>query len=844
MDHVPAHLSPQSDEDKFLDVPYAQRWDHLMSVIVELYMGNYGRGGKATTLSQVVDFMKKQYSFHATPKQYRTHLDAWGVKKKKLPGDVKDDITHALARRKRPGTSTSHITITKGGRDDEHHPSKYIRHLREQGRRRPIESIMPGVLTSFNLPYEAFIASIYKTSDKPSPFGPLATTPDNVNIESPESLTPGREAAGPSPNMELVYQRAREARATLFVQGRLEDLAVGMCTEDRKLVLNYFHDFFMSGFIMAKEWGKKSPDRLAIAGPVPSPEGWPRRISTTPSDISNPPSIQSSLEFHHFKDLSRPPTQLCNWCIHVPSARGDARCTSMPLSDEGWGNPSPTSSFPNELHRSMESGSFSDLPVPNLPLERDIILRAIESDPRALKVDAWKLAIMAGNHILLKDMFEQDSDEVPEGLDEIYPFHLAASFLDGAHACCKVFEMLSRILDPTYAFSHNIDGHGHTILDTLIVSILRSHTRISPDFVSHAFRSSSRFPGEEMDICGRWGPDTPRVRELFHQGFARIPNTWKHPFCHTAVQAVCHSIISIYGPSCAPDINRLSGLFIRRCTECGLELKLGPLHTLVVAAFHLAQLGMPGETLFGAVAVLVCLLSLGGNATLRVNISVDDILGTSVGGRCSHASTSPSELIQKVPEHVIGAWTDACRVGWNCFAEILSQAEEHEHSKHNESDSQSDHSDSDWRSESVEDPGETPERCEFMNRYYGKVHGGWLKLECQTADMGLVWATIQTELLTYRRVKEGESWISENFSLEALEDWLFGHTAEFRTPLVQDQMMEPHTKCGWFKDAETFVCPCAQEVSANYFMNMDIYARSTYIGISLLEEIWEDIDML
>lgn len=66
MDHVPAHLSPHSDQDKYFHVPYEERWHHLKSVIVRLYTGNYGRGGKATTLSQVVDFMKKKYSFHAT----------------------------------------------------------------------------------------------------------------------------------------------------------------------------------------------------------------------------------------------------------------------------------------------------------------------------------------------------------------------------------------------------------------------------------------------------------------------------------------------------------------------------------------------------------------------------------------------------------------------------------------------------------------------------------------------------------------------------------------------------------------------------------------------------------
>jgi hypothetical protein len=67
----------------------------------------------------------------------------------------------------------------------------------------------------------------------------------------------------------------------------------------------------------------------------------------------------------------------------------------------------------------------------------------------------------------------------------------------------------------------------------------------------------------------------------------------------------------------SPRIDSVSGLFVRRCNNCGLELKLGPLHPLVVVAFYLAHLGMPGETLLGALAILVCLLSHGADASLK-----------------------------------------------------------------------------------------------------------------------------------------------------------------------------------------------------------------------------------
>jgi hypothetical protein len=58
-------LLPASDEDKHLEVPYEQRWEHLKPIIVELYMGNHGPNDKRMTISQISDFMKHHYSFHA-----------------------------------------------------------------------------------------------------------------------------------------------------------------------------------------------------------------------------------------------------------------------------------------------------------------------------------------------------------------------------------------------------------------------------------------------------------------------------------------------------------------------------------------------------------------------------------------------------------------------------------------------------------------------------------------------------------------------------------------------------------------------------------------------------------
>jgi len=61
----PADLRPQSLEAKFLDVPYESRWECLKPVIIPLYMGKYGPGGKSMTMRQVADFMRDHYTFNA-----------------------------------------------------------------------------------------------------------------------------------------------------------------------------------------------------------------------------------------------------------------------------------------------------------------------------------------------------------------------------------------------------------------------------------------------------------------------------------------------------------------------------------------------------------------------------------------------------------------------------------------------------------------------------------------------------------------------------------------------------------------------------------------------------------
>ncbi|KAK4676464.1 LOW QUALITY PROTEIN: hypothetical protein QC764_0060650 [Podospora pseudoanserina] len=124
-----------------------------------------------------------------------------------------------------------------------------------------------------------------------------------------------------------------------------------------------------------------------------------------------------------------------------------------------------------------------------------------------------------------------------------------------------------------------------------------------------------------------------------------------------------------------------------------------------------------------------------------------------------------------------------------------------------------------------------------------ELHDEWLKWPRPKPKLALLWATIQAELLTYRRIKIGDGWMSENFSMTALNDWLEGKSATFKTPLVErDMLKEYSTCCGWFLCAG-FPTPTAGDVCETHFMNMDIYDRTTFHPQQDIRVNWMDMAM-
>lgn len=212
-----------------------------------------------------------------------------------------------------------------------------------------------------------------------------------------------------------------------------------------------------------------------------------------------------------------------------------------------------------------------------------------------------------------------------------------------------------------------------TVLDTLFMSTLRSHSSVSPlSLKIKNFAPGSDFEGVDVDIGGRWDAHSPRVRGLHAAGWTTIPKEWKHAFCHPSSQTVCHLLMAILMDVWAPNVNTASGLFQRRYRSCRLELKLSPLHSFVIVCFHLARASGPEEPPFGMLACLVCLLTLRADPCLSAEISLAAILELGETEECQNQTFNAAELALAVPGAIVNTWTPQVKLGWECINEVLN----------------------------------------------------------------------------------------------------------------------------------------------------------------------------
>ena len=543
-----------------------------------------------------------------------------------------------------------------------------------------------------------------------------------------------------------------------------------------------------------------------------------------------------------FTNAENTPSALCRWSIHVrpiayeripsppPSPTGD-----FDLDDEEswprWPRSTNSDEYTEKLCQNLESNDFSGVKVGDLPVAVDHIARAARSSPTELLAEALGFSIMSRNVDLVTDLLEKIETEKTE-IAGLYPFHLAATYLDGSKTCCRIFDKLvgGIALSPRKLYVNEL---GHTVLDQLMIAILKAHTSSLPSVVDVIFKRESRFEGEDVDICGRWDADSACVRSLLAKGTTHIPFEWKHMFCHTSVQAIYHCIGTVFDPDWAPDINTPSGIFLRHCSHCGLKLQLLPLHTLVLVGLHLSLSGCQNENLFGILACLLCLLSIGANPLLKAHISCKALLDDDQGNECSHEELNPAELMEKLPTRLNFRWSKELSTGWQVIYSALkqSQAEWKAKPSKRRSTPNEREADGDCDSSIKCTKGTMSTDEETTHEHYLPVwcadHGWGPNFFGANKVLAPLWAAVQTELLTYRRLKEGDEWISQNFNMRSLNAGLIaGRKVDIA--LVQNQMMKRFCGCGQFPGAD-LAGPVADDAVAYYFSNLEDWNRTTFI---------------
>ncbi|KAF2266840.1 hypothetical protein CC78DRAFT_594620 [Lojkania enalia] len=716
------------------------RWEELKPIVEKLYLLEKKR------LADVVLILKNDYGFDAVKGQW----------KKNIPKSKKDKIAEQIESRARAGRRGTSITFQ--GRTVE--PHKIRRHMKMKARtdsqdlvlKKPsnIESVITGsvllfansIFLKWNMPYAAMRRSHARPFDHTSLLGLSVPTPGtDISVTTPSSASSPRNA--PSPTTLFLKGRAAIDRAHLFAQGQHDKLLMSMDGEERRVMSEWLYQYWFFCFKTAKNWEIQE-------------------------EVSRDP-------------IEQDPNDESTW---------------LPWPKD-WQEPP----LPTRLRGALEHNDFSTISAATLPVAIPQIAKAAQRSPGELLLESLGFSIMSRNLTQVTSTIHQLKCENID-FTSLYPLHMATSYLDGYKTCCDIFSELLECGLGTILREMLVNELGHTILDNLMISILKSHSSTTPVVVDDTLKDTARFIGEEIDICSRWDADSLCVRHLLAKGNPSTPFAWKHKFCHTSIQTICHCIIRMYnwGPGCL--MGTASGLYVRRCFDCGMKLQLQPLHSLVMTAYHLASSGCQDEDLSGMLACLLCLISCGLDPRETASVSVIAFVQTDAPEiRCDHEDLTPAKLAEKISTYpTVSSWSAKARSGWVVFCGVLRLCEDIDSELEGEWD--------DVSMENGQDCDINSLVCYFRAR----------------RDLATLWASVQAELLTYRRLDDGMDWVSQNFSMEELRSQL-DRGESLSVGYVKQDLLQPHRICGNFN---CFSLATQPDATTPDIANLDIWERATY----------------
>ena len=220
------------------------------------------------------------------------------------------------------------------------------------------------------------------------------------------------------------------------------------------ITTDWMHQFWQYSFTTARTWGR---------GPRPWTSSSLRfnqlskgRIESLPGTLAT--NVNSPKQHSHPQEMSPKgsnvwrPSALCRWSIHIREVFYKRVKSPQPADDlvdpndedtwRPWTTHEDIHVFAESLQKNLESNDFSTIEVKELPISSGQIARAARRSPEQLLQDAFGFSIMARNRNLVKDMIEHIDGVKDFSLHDLFPLHLASSYLDGSKTCCGLFDDL------------------------------------------------------------------------------------------------------------------------------------------------------------------------------------------------------------------------------------------------------------------------------------------------------------------------------------------------------------------------------------------------------------------
>ena len=590
---------------------------------------------------------------------------------------------------------------------------------------------------------------------------------------------------------------------------------------------NWLFQFWYFAFKSAKHWGRGPYTWSASELRFPAQQYFspsPTLAPSPSSDRSRSPPRDRHVRRHTRVPLPMPPP-LCRWSVHchedLVTYEQDSHHEGPDLEDrEGedaddestwrdWPAEKREQAYHERLFEGIVANDFSNIDGSDLPIALPQVFGK-QNDASFFSEESLGFAIIAGN----LELTRATARRLP--LDKemrANPLHLATSYLHGSKSCCLILEALLVGGQRTDYFRQR-NHLGHNLFDNLMLTILRSHTSLTPNMVDASLKGEKRFPGEEVDICGRWDADSECYRELLSSGILSVPSEWKHKFCNTSIQALCHSltVIALKYPSI---FRAKSGLFVMRCENCGLTMELTSIHVAILVALKIADFGLLKEDLLGPLAIILRIIIL-----ILEDSEISEVIHDWLPletycdvmlrqddldpARCHHKPMDAFEFASSLSQDHISRWSDEIKIGWSTISHVLRIVVQNPWVATSEDDS---------NGNDGGNFGEDPRRgCDEHGRTV--LNSSLVKL----------WGAVQVEFLTYRRLAESDPWTSRNFDMRAVLKSFEEGTELSAGPITDRPLMEPLCECGLSLGAS--LCPEVTEVCKEYFSNLgDDYER-------------------